>query len=143
LPTVSVAVQLIDQVPTRKLLPGAGKHDDVMSPLTRSVACGASYATAVPLAAIASTGEIEGVDPNDGAVVSMMLTLKVAVVVWLSLSVAEQSTVFEPRANWLPDAGVQITGRTPSGSSEAVGSVYVAVAPSGPVASTLMSLGTS
>lgn len=60
--------------------------------------------------------------------------------VWAALprvSLAEQITVVGPSANVLPDAGAQLTGRTPSTTSDAVGFVYVTIAPLDPVASTV------
>jgi hypothetical protein len=58
-----------------------------------------------------------------------------------ALSVAEQVTFVEPKANVEPDAGVQLGVKTPSTRSEAE-TENVTTAPVGPVALTVISAGT-
>jgi hypothetical protein len=64
---------------------------------------------------------LAGVPLMTGAAVSRTVTVKVAVAVLLRVSSAVQVTVVVPRGNVLPDAGAQLTGRTPSTTSLAVG----------------------
>jgi len=58
-----------------------------------------------------------------GAVVSTTVTVNVVVEVFPATSLAEQLTGVAPIAKVLPGAGVQVTGRTPSITSMAVGFV--------------------
>src|SRR5260221_1888634 len=75
-----------------------------------------------------------------GGVVSMTAMWKEPVATLPDKSLAEQFTVVAPRATTEPDGGTQVTGTGPSTASTAV-AVKVAVAPLGPVASTLKSAG--
>src|SRR5882762_10417485 len=68
-------------------------------------------------------------------------TSKVAVAVLPALSLALQLTVVVPIGNRLPDAGVQVTGTSPSTVSVAE-AVKVTTAPAGLVASTVIAPGT-
>src|SRR6266571_1396767 len=76
-----------------------------------------------------------------GGVVSCTVTLKLWLAVSPRVSLAVHVTIVCPIANVEPDAGLHTTGRLPSTRSVAVGAGHDAVAPVGPVASTVMSLG--
>src|SRR5581483_1276690 len=70
-----------------------------------------------------------------GAVVSRTSTSKGVVVVLWAVSWAVQVTVVWPRAKVVAEAGAQAAATVPSTRSVALGVVWVAVAPFGPVAS--------
>jgi hypothetical protein len=76
-----------------------------------------------------------------GGVLSCTTTLNDADPVLPALSVAEQVTFVEPKANVEPDEGVQVGVKEPSTRSEAE-AVNVTTPPFGPVAFTVMLAGT-
>src|SRR5688572_19943308 len=76
-----------------------------------------------------------------GAVVSTTVTWNEACPVLPAASVALHVTSVEPRPNVLPEAGTHVVGRLPLTMSNA-DAENVALAPDGPVASFVMSLGT-
>src|SRR6188508_2954316 len=96
--------------------------------------------TTAPLAPVAST-VMSGCWLTTGAVVSTTCTTKVIGWLWLLLkSRAVQDTGVLPRANWPPDAGVQVTtGFGSTGGLSVAVTVKLTTAPLAPVASTVMS----
>src|SRR5215831_19468863 len=76
-----------------------------------------------------------------GAVVSLTVTVNDAEATLPALSDAVHVTVVVPSGKVDPDAGVHVTGTTPSTSSSA-DAVYVTTAPAGLVASAVMFAGT-
>jgi hypothetical protein len=76
-----------------------------------------------PLPPDASAVTLDGVPLIVGAVVSRTVTVNGLLDVLPALSVALHVTVVAPRANVLPDAGVQETASLPSALSVAVGFV--------------------
>jgi len=136
-PAESVAEQVTVVSPNPNVNPEAGTQVTVGdNGATRSVAEGLKL-TALPEGPVASTVMFDG-NVRVGAVVSRTVTVNVEVPVFLAVSVAEQVTVVVPRTNIAPDAGAQVTvGDAGPTASEADGLVKVAVAPDGPVASTV------
>ena len=72
-----------------------------------------------------------------GGVVSCTMTSRVCLAVLPAASVAENETEVIPSANWVPEAGVAITGTLPLMKSEAV-ALNVTTAPAALVASAVM-----
>src|SRR5262245_1483490 len=132
-PALSVAVQVTTVVPRPNVVPEAGVQTGVIEPSTMSVAVAVNV-TLAPAELIASAVIVAGTT-NTGSVVSRIYTLKWLVAVLPRVSLDEQMTWVVPMPNVLPDSGRQLTDRTPSTRSDAVGSVYVTIAPPGPVAS--------
>jgi hypothetical protein len=118
LPAASVAEQLTVVGPSGSIVPDVAEQVGVIGPLTVSLADTLKL-TAAPAPLVASAVISLGT-VSVGFVVSRTVTVKlpVAVLPWVSL--AEQGTVVVPRAKVLPDAGVQLTGRTLSTTSVAV-----------------------
>src|SRR5207249_3418778 len=112
-------------------------------PSTRSSAAGRGKSATVPVAPFTLTVTSLGCVSNTGGVVSVTLTTNVVLPTLRLLSVDEQVTVSSPTGNADPDAGLHVTSRSPSTASTAVGVVYDAFAPPGPVASSVTSSGTS
>ena len=79
---------------------------------------------------------------NDGAVVSLTVTLNMPVVVTMLLSVAEQSTWVSPSEKVEPDEGTHVAVNRPSSASLAEAE-YETAAPALLVASTVISAGRS
>ena len=75
-------------------------------------------------------------------VAACTVTENVARPVLPAASVAEQVTLVVPIGNLEPEAGLQVTATLPLTASDAVGGVYVTVAPSGPVAVVVTLAGT-
>ena len=138
-PAVSCAEQLTVVIPRANVLPEAGKQTGETEPSTRSVADAAQVALA-PLGPVASFVMFVGT-VNAGGVVSCTVTSKRVLPALPATSRAEQVTCVVPSANVLPDKGEQVTLTLPSTASFAVGAVQDAVAPPGPVASSVMLLG--
>ena len=81
-----------------------------------------------------------GTPVNVGPLVSRTITAKLSVAVLPAASVAEQVTGVEPSANFVPEAGVQLT--TTFGVTASVADVVkLTVAPSAAVASAITSSG--
>lgn len=99
-----------------------------------------SYSTTAPLGPVASTVMLGGA-VMVGAVLSRTLTEKVAVDLLSAASVAEQLTDVVPIGKVLSEAWSQVTTTEPSTASVAV-ALKVTTAPSGLVASCVMSPGT-
>jgi hypothetical protein len=139
LPLVSVAEQVTVVLPTGNDEPLAGAHSGVIAPSTRSDALAANVTTVpAPVASIVmSAGTL-----TTGAVVSTTVTVKLADPVLPAASVAAHVTVVAPREKLEPEAGLQLGVSGPPGTSLAV-AVKVTTSPPGPVASTVMSSGTS
>src|ERR1700716_733687 len=77
-----------------------------------------------------------------GGVVARTVTLKLRLEEFPRESLAEQVTAVVPRANVEPEAGAQDGVTAPSTRSDAL-AVYSTTAPDAPVASAVMSLGTT
>ena len=120
------------------MLPDPGTHTTVGVASTASVAVGVNVAIAPvgPVASIVWFGVV-----TVGAVVSTTVTLNDPLDVLFESSVAVQVTGVVPSGKVLPDAGTQATVGVGSPPSVAV-AVNVAVAPVGPVASTVWLAGT-
>src|SRR6266705_2646031 len=121
-----------------KVLPLAGTQVTASVPSTISVALALKVATA-PAALVASLVMSEG-QLTVGGVVSWTVTLNLQSPALLWASVAEQVTTVVPMAKVLPLAGTQVTASVPSTMSVAL-AVKLAVAPAGPVASTIILAG--
>jgi hypothetical protein len=119
--------------------PEAGVQVAGIEPSTRSEAEAEKMTTAPP-GLVACTVISDG-SVNFGGVLSATVTLKEAEPMLPALSVTEHVTMVEPTMNVEPDAGVQVGVKEPSTASNAE-AVNVTTAPTGPVASTLMSTGT-
>ena len=139
LPCASVAEQVTDVVPMAKVEPEAGRQVVATLPSTMSLAVAVKVATA-PAAPAASLVMSDGT-LTIGGVVSVTITLKLALPVLPCASVAEQVTGLVPMAKVEPEAGRQVVATLPSTMSLA-DAVKLAAAPEGPVASFEMSLGT-
>jgi hypothetical protein len=139
LPALSFAEQVTLVVPNGNVEPEAGVHVTDAVPSTRSEA-EAENVTTAPLVLVACTVISDG-SVNVGGVLSTTFTLKEAEPVLPALSVTEQVTLVEPKANVEPDEGVQVAVKEPSTASDAE-AVNVTTAPSFEAASTVMSAGT-
>src|SRR6186713_1439955 len=139
LPCESLAVQVTTVVPTAIMLADAGVHITGRSPSTRSDAVTGPKVSSAPPGPVATRliGPA-GTPLSTGAVVSVTVTLKLADDVLPCESLAVQVTTVVPTAIMLADAGVHITGRSPSTRSDAVTGPKVSSAPAGPVASRLI-----
>src|SRR5829696_2320975 len=78
-----------------------------------------------------------------GGVVSRTVTSKPPCASLPAVSVAVQVTVVLPKGKVLPEGGVQVTSGLVGSRSVAVGGGQATLAPSGPVASSVMSSGRS
>src|SRR5436190_16822141 len=120
----SVALQVTLCGPSEKSVPDAGLQlTSASGPSRLSVAVGVANVTIEPAGPFAST-ELSGETPvSTGAVMSMRVSVTVneACCVLPCVSVAEHVTGVVPRGKLAPDAGVQVTGRTPSTLSVADG----------------------
>jgi hypothetical protein len=135
----SVAVHVTDVVPNGKRVPEGFVQVAAMLPSTRSLAPTVKV-TVAPAAEVASLAKVPGT-VSTGAVVSCTVTVKLPESVLPLVSWALQLTVVVPTGNVAPEAGVHVGVRAPSTASFAVAE-KLAVAPLGPVASTVMSPGT-
>jgi len=139
LPALSDAEQDTVVVPNGNVEPEAGLQVTSTDPSIRSEAEGEKVTAAPP-------GPVPCMVMSDGScrvggVRSTTVTLKEPEPVLPALSVTEQVTVVEPKANVEPDAGEQFGASGPSTLSTAE-TVKLAIAPAGPVASRVMSPGT-
>jgi hypothetical protein len=107
LPAASVAVQFTGVAPMANLLPEAGVQLVAREPLTESSAVAVKLTTA-PEALVASVVMAAGT-VNTGFMVSVTVTVKVAMPMLPAASVAVQVTVVMPSANAEPEAGRQST----------------------------------
>jgi hypothetical protein len=139
-PAASVAVQVTSVVPSGNVEPEAGVHDTSTEPSTKSVAVAAAYVTSAPCGLVASAAGGADGSVNSGGVVSCTMTLNEPVASFPAASVAVQVTSVVPSGNVEPEAGVHSGVIGPSTASLAV-AVNVTTAPSGPVASSVMSDG--
>jgi hypothetical protein len=140
LPALSCAEQVTVVAPSGNVDPEGGVQVTGTEPSTRSEAEAEKFTT-TPLAPAAACTVISAGRLNFGGVLSTTVTLNDADPVLPALSVAEHVTLVEPSGNVDPEEGVQVGVRDAPAASSA-DAVKVTIAPLGPLASTVMSLGT-
>ena len=133
----SVAVTVTIVAPSAKVDPEAGTATTVGAGSARSFAAGSAKPTTAPLAPVASTVMFAG-GVTTGAVVSVTVTVCVAVPVLPAPSVALQVTVVAPTANGPVISGVGVNDPSTSSLALAEPSDTGVV---GPLASTVTSAG--
>src|SRR5947207_2425800 len=141
----SVALQVTLCGPSEKSVPDAGLQlTSASGPSRLSVAVGVANVTIEPAGPFASTERSGETPVSTGAVMSMRVSVTVneACCVLPCVSVAEHVTGVVPRGKLAPDAGVQVTGRTPSRLSFADGGVKATALPVGNSVVSLMAPGT-
>jgi hypothetical protein len=138
---LSAAVHVTVVCPTGNVAPEAGEQAGVIEPSTRSVAETPEKGTAAPPDPLASKGPMFAGTWTIGPNVSLTVTVKVSDAVLPCASTAVHLTTVEPRANGVPDAGVQGAEIDGSTLSVAVAGEKTTMAPPGPVASTVEGLG--
>lgn len=140
-PEPSCAVQLTNVDPSTKVDPEAGTHVTVTGPSTASFAVTGAYVTTAPIAPVASAFTAIAGTPITGPTVSLTVTVNVALAECPRVSLLVHVTVVDPKANTDPEAGEQLTGRTPSTTSLEV-ATNVTAAPPELVASAFLFAGT-
>ena len=115
LPDASVAVQVTGVVPRLNVLPDTGSHVSVGGEVMASVAETLSLkSTTVPDKLVIAAYTIASRISMTGAVTSLTVTVKSAVVVFPAPSVAVHETGVTPKPKTDPDGGVQsIVGASP------------------------------
>jgi hypothetical protein len=137
LPAASVEEHETVVVPSANVEPEAGEHVNPGEASTLSLAV-AVYVTAMPAGSFVVT--LEGpVTLTVGAAASLTVTTKVPAVEVVP-SVALQFTVVDPRANVVPESGVQLTG-TDETTASAAEAEKLTAAPAALVAGCTMSAG--
>src|SRR5690606_13041683 len=140
LPAASVAEHVMVLMPRGSVVPEPGTHVAAISPSTASAAV-AAYTAAAPDGPAASTMKLAGTE-TAGAVVSWTVTSNESSARFPRLSIAEHVTGVVPSGKTSPDWREQFTATSPSTRSNAEAS-NTTTAPAGPVASAVMSSGTT